>query len=202
MVGKGFRFGMILQLAIGPMCLLVFHTAAEQGFWTALLLVSAIALIDALFVFLSEMGVSAVLNRPRIKKCVRFFGAFVLILFGLDMSLGVFHIELLPSLNLFGAVAAKSVFWKGILLTASNPLTILFWSGVFSTQMIENGYDRHQMFGFGAGCVLATVSFLSFVAAIGVFIGSFISTAIMNGLNFCVGLLIAYFGCKMAVKKE
>lgn len=43
----GLKFGMLLQLAIGPMCLLVFNTAKNMGFINALSLVSAIALIDA-----------------------------------------------------------------------------------------------------------------------------------------------------------
>ena len=29
---EGLRFGMLLQLAIGPMCLMVFNTAKNQGF--------------------------------------------------------------------------------------------------------------------------------------------------------------------------
>ena len=30
---KGFKFGMILQIAIGPICLFVFQTACKSGFF-------------------------------------------------------------------------------------------------------------------------------------------------------------------------
>lgn len=201
MLYKGLKFGMILQLAIGPMCLLVFNTAAKQGLIMALSLVSAIALVDALFILLSGIGVSAVLNKPKIKRIVKIFGACVLILFGINISLSVFDISILPKINLFRNVTTESIFWQGILLTASNPLTIIFWSGVFSTQIIENNYNKEEMAWFGVGCVLATVLFLSFVGVIGVFIRSFINNQIMNILNFSVGIFIAYFGIKLAIKK-
>lgn len=31
-IWQGFKFGLLLQLAIGPMCLLVFNTAAKKLF--------------------------------------------------------------------------------------------------------------------------------------------------------------------------
>lgn len=39
MIYKGFKFGMLLQLAIGPMCLMVFNTSTTYGFWMGLSLV-------------------------------------------------------------------------------------------------------------------------------------------------------------------
>ena len=44
---RGLRFGMLLQLAIGPMCLMVFGAARDNGLAAALTLVSALALVDA-----------------------------------------------------------------------------------------------------------------------------------------------------------
>lgn len=35
MIIKGFRFGMILQFAIGPMCIFIFQTGIAHGFWRA-----------------------------------------------------------------------------------------------------------------------------------------------------------------------
>ena len=43
----GLKFGMLLQIAVGPMCLMVFNTAKNAGFFVALSLVLAIAIVDA-----------------------------------------------------------------------------------------------------------------------------------------------------------
>ena len=42
---SGLRFGMLLQIAIGPMCLMVFNTAKNAGFWVAMSLVLMIIVL-------------------------------------------------------------------------------------------------------------------------------------------------------------
>lgn len=200
-IWQGFKFGMLLQLAIGPMCLLVFNTAVKEGFWTALSLVSAIALIDALYIFLSGLGVSSVLKRPNIQKVLKYFGAAVLITFGANLSLSVLGISLLPQLGPLAAVTGQTIFVQGLILTASNPLTIIFWSGVFSTQAIEHNYNRQQLAWFGSGCVLATLTFMSVVALGGLVVSSFLNDFMLKLLNISVGILVAFFGVKLALRK-
>lgn len=77
MVLHGFRFGMLLQLAVGPMCLMVFNTSTTYGFAYGMHLVLAIALIDAFYIALSCVGVAAIINRAKVKgryKTGRMFG--------------------------------------------------------------------------------------------------------------------------------
>ena len=140
MLLKGLRFGMLLQLAIGPMCMLVFKTATNNGFGVALSLVVAIACIDALYILLSGFAVSKFISRPRVKRALKIFGSAVLILFGGNIVLGAFGMSLFPSIKLFSATTHATIFIQGLLLTASNPLTIIFWGGVFSAQVGENNY--------------------------------------------------------------
>lgn len=200
MVIRGLKFGILLQLAVGPMCLLVFNTSAKHGFWVGFSLVLSITLIDLLFITLSGLGVGAILDKDHIKNIIKIFGAIVLILFGGNMILSVFNIPILPNIRLFSQIDEKSVFIQGLLLTASNPLTIIFWSGVFSTQVIENSYNRKELYWFGLGCVLSTIIFLTFVAALGIIINSFLTVNTMNILNICVGGIVIYFGIKLMLK--
>ncbi len=201
MIVKGFKFGMLLQFAVGPMCLLVFQTSASYGLLTGLSLVLSIALVDALFIALSGFGVAALINKKRIKVLVKITGAALLILFGADIIAGAFHVTLLPSLQLFSDISTEHIFLKGILLTASNPLTILFWSGVFTTQVIENNYNRVKLFFFGTGCVLSTLTFLSFIALLAMFLRSFFNDAILQILNICVGVMLLFFAVRLLLKK-
>ncbi len=202
MIFKGFKFGMLLQLAVGPMCLLVFNTSAKYGFWGGLSLTLAIAFIDLLFITLSGVGVGAIIDKDNVKKAIKFFGAIVLMVFGSNMIANAFHFSLLPDIHLFTEVNGKSIFVQGLLLTASNPLTIIFWSGVFSTQVIENNYSRIQLCYFGMGCVLSTLCFLTFVALLGTAISGFLSPSIMQVLNVCVGCIIIYFGVRLIFKRS
>ena len=54
---SGLRFGMLLQIAIGPMCLMVFNTAKNAGFWVAMSLVLAVALVDAFYIALAALTI-------------------------------------------------------------------------------------------------------------------------------------------------
>lgn len=202
MILKGFRFGMLLQLAVGPMCLLVFNTSAKNGLLAGMSLVFAIAFIDLLFITLSGVGVGVILDKEKIKTAMKFFGAIVLMVFGANVIANAFNFSLLPNIQFFRVVNEKSIFVQGLLLTASNPLTIIFWSGVFSTQVIENNYNKIQLCYFGLGCVLSTVSFLTFVALLGTVISGFLSPMVMQILNICVGCIIIYFGVRLIFKRD
>ena len=108
---------------------------------------------------------------------------------------------MLPNVRLFSA-AGGGLFVTGLLLTASNPLTIIFWSGVFAAQIAENGYDRSQLCLFSLGCVLSTVAFLSLVAVLGTTVGRFLPDSVIKILNICVGCLIVYFGVRLFLRRE
>ena len=202
MILKGLKFGMLLQLSIGPMCLMVFQTSSTNGFLSSLNLVVAIALIDACYIGLSGIGIATVLRREGIQAVMKIFGCLILILFGLNTLSGSFDIAILPKLALFSNVSNRNLFLQGLLLTASNPLTILFWSGMFTTQLLENHWNKKQLFEFVAGCVLATLSFLTCIAILGSVIGRFLPYLIIQILNGVVGIFLIFFGIKRLFRKE
>jgi len=82
------------------------------------------------------------------------------------------------------------------MLTLSNPLTILFWVGVFSTKLSEANMNRKDMYCFGFGAVLATISFLTLVSITGIFVNNFLNPDVLKILNIIVGLVLIYFGLK------
>lgn len=202
MILKGFRFGMLLQLAVGPMCLMVFNTSTTYGFVYGLHLVFAIALIDALYIALSCVGVASIISKEKIKVIVKLIGCLVLILFGVNTISGAFGLSLLPRIALLSNASSEDLFVQGLLLTASNPLTIIFWSGVFSTQIIESKWNRKQLFLFAIGCVLATIIFLTAIAILGSILSSFLPQIIVKFLNVAVGIVLIYFGIRLLCKKD
>lgn len=201
MIYRGLKFGMLLQLAVGPMCLLVFNTSATYGFLIGLSLVLAIALIDGLYITLSGLGVAAIFNKQQIKAIINIIGCIILVLFGINTIAGVFDLLFLPNAELFSKVTNQNIFMQGILLTASNPLTIIFWSGVFSTQVIENELSKKQLFFFGFGCILSTFLFLTVVAFCGSILSGFLPQIIIKILNVMIGIILIYFGIKLLLKK-
>ncbi len=197
---SGLRFGMLLQIAIGPMCLMVINTAKNAGFWVAMSRVLAVARVDAFYIALASIGVSKIMEKESVKKIFKVVGALVLILFGLNIILGVFGVNLIPGLNL--RPTSSSVFLQGLVLTLSNPPTIAFWGSVLTTKIIEEQFGKKELLVFSCGLVSATLLFMTFVAILGTILSTFLSPSVANVLNVCVGALIVFFGLKMLLKKE
>lgn len=197
-VRDGLRFGMLLQLAIGPVCLFIFNEANTHGLASAVLGVLSVVLVDSLYVLLAISGVAAILSGEKIQKYLRYFGFIVLVLFGLDMICGSFGIKVFPSMQL--ASRDHESFIRGIVLTGANPLTILFWAGVFSLKLSDQCFHKRDMFLFGSGAVLATLLFLSAVAVMGAFIADLLPGSIINIMNGLIGVAFIIFAVRMLLK--
>ena len=197
---EGLRFGLLLQFAVGPMCLMVFNTAQNAGFLVVLSLVIAIALVDAFYILLASLGASKLLGNERVEKIVKILGAIVLMIFGLNIILNVFNINIIPGLNL--KPNSSSAFIQGIILTLSNPITIVFWGSVLTTKIIEEKFNKKELTIFSVGLVSATLMFLTTIAVLGMILSNFIPDIISKILNVLVGLVIMGFGIKLVVKKK
>ena len=119
-------------------------------------------------------------------------------MFGLDIVLGALGMSLLPRIPLFEGAKAEGIFLKAVLLTGSNPLTIVFWGGVFSAGVASKNMDGKRIFLFGTGCASATLVFLNAVALAGSLVRTFLPQAIMTCLNVAVGIAVIIFAFQMA----
>jgi len=201
MIFKGFKFGMLLQLAIGPMCLMVFNTSAAHGFFTGLVLVIAIAVIDAIYIMLSGLGVAAIMNKKNVRVVIKILGCIILVLFGVNAIFSTMQVSFLPEIHIFSHSSNGNIFIQGLLLTASNPLTIIFWSGVFSTQVVENDLSKRQLISFGFGCVMSTLIFLTLISLGGSILNGFLPSSVIHVLNDLVGVVLIFFGIRLLFKK-
>jgi len=104
--------------------------------------------------------------------------------------------------HLLDGVTDQGLFWQGVLLTVSNPLSIVFWGSVFSAQVVQNKLNKMQLLLFGLGCVLSTLVFLSFVSLLGMVLKSFIPKTAIAVLNSAVGLILIFFGIKLLIRKN
>jgi threonine/homoserine/homoserine lactone efflux protein len=202
MVLRGFRFGMLLQLAVGPVCIFIFQTASLKGFYTAETGVLGVFIVDGLFILAAILGIASVIEKDKVKMAVRAFGAAVLLIFGASTILGQFGVSFLPGLNIQSISGSSSVFLKSILLTASNPLTIIFWAGALSSKIAGGDMKQKDIYAFGFGAAASTVFFLTFIALAGSLTKTFLTPFAVQALNMLVGILLIYFGIRMVIIKN
>ena len=204
---NGIKFGLLLlQLAIGPVCLYIFQVAVNHGPEIALRGVGGVTLVDSAFILLAIYGVGRVLDSSvRIKKVLMAFGAMVLVLFGANCISSVWGVSLLPNFNLAAPNETNGVFVYAVLLTASNPLTIVFWTGLFSTKVIEENLSKGKLFLFSLGCIIASFTFLTLITLAAGAISLLMTPSVVGALNIGVGLVLIGLGVKklfsLALKK-
>lgn len=189
---EGLKFGMILQFAIGPVCMYIFSLGSNEGLFSAENAVFAVTIVDFIFVLLAILGISSFIKNENVKNYFKIMGALIVGYFGLNIILGAFDINIIPNINLFGVKKYESAFVDGFLLTASNPLTIIFWTGVFSTKIAEGKMKSADVYFFGIGAVIATLLFLSTIAIIGSITKNIIPVFAVKVLNILIGLILLY----------
>ena len=91
-------------------------------------------------------------------------------------------------------------FGFGAGLTMTNPLTILFWAGVLGAMMSARTFDGPDAVAlFAAGCVLATLLFLTAVALAGHLLERALTPRLSLWLNRAVGLFLLGFAARLAL---
>lgn len=198
---KGLKFGMLLQIAIGPVCLMAFNASSTYGFLTTVPFILAVTLVDAAFVAFSCTSVAVLINKAKVKKVIKIIGSAVLILFGAYIIITFLGVQI-PELIKLNNLSAKNLFVQGIIITIANPLTIVFWSGVFAAQIAQNNWGKNQIALFASGCVASTLIFLTLIAVLGSITKSFLPQEFIKVLNIAVGIAVIIFGIRFLTKKE
>lgn len=124
-----------------------------------------------------------------------------MLIFGISTILSGFKINLLPSLGLCTTSILKNVFFQAMILTISNPLTIVFWAAVFSAKIAEEDMVRNEMILYGLGALASTVISLMIVSLIGIFSRTFLPGFVVQLMNIVVGGVLLYFGVRMILQK-
>lgn len=62
---KGFKFGLILQLAVGPLCLLTFNTALTASLLSALIFASGIVIGDTIYIIVACLGSDKIAEKTK-----------------------------------------------------------------------------------------------------------------------------------------
>ena len=192
---QGLGFGLVLQISVGPVCIAVLHKGIDQGFRHAFAMSWGAALVDALYISFSVVGVSALLQLPSARIIIGLGGAALLLIFGLRYLRA-------PAGNERVQHRSESLlrsFAYGVVLTLTNPLTILFWAGVLGAMMSTHIFGGPWgVLYFATGCVTATLLFLTAVALAGHYLEPLLTPRRALWLNRAVGLFLIGFALKLS----
>jgi threonine/homoserine/homoserine lactone efflux protein len=193
---EGLAFGLILQISVGPVCIALLHKGLTQGFRHAFAMVWGVALVDALYIVLSIVGVSALLRIGPVRTAVGLAGVLLLAYFGIRyLRAPVERKQVGQSTD-----SLLKSFTYGAGLTLTNPLTILFWTGVLGAMLSTHSFRQPSgVILFSAGCLAATLLFLTAVALSGHSLERVLSDRLLLWLNRAVGIFLLGFALKLGL---
>lgn len=195
---NGLFTGLLLQLAIGPVFFFIINLALQKTLLDGLMGALAVTIVDYIYIALSTFGIGKLLENEKTKKTFGIVSSIVLTIFGVIIIKGAINSGIseavISTTNLFSSFS--SVF----LLTISSPMTIVFFTSLFSAKAVEYNYTKKELYFFGLGTGLATLIFMGSSVLIFSLLKGTIPTIVIQILNMIVGALIIGYGTIRLVK--
>ncbi|NLD94587.1 MAG: LysE family transporter [Fibrobacter sp.] len=196
---NGLITGLFLQLAIGPVFFFVSNVTLQRTLFDGFAAVMAVTIVDYLYIILAIVGIGKAFENVKAKKIFGIVGSLVLIVFGIIIMKTAFDSGIPDTVNSTSNSLISS-FMAAFFLTISNPLTIVFFTGVFTAKTVEFNYTKRNLNLFGFSVGLATVIFLGLSVILFSLLRETIPVIVLKILNFIVGFVLVCYGTTSIIK--
>ena len=188
---NGLLTGLTLQLAIGPVFFFIINLTLQKSVLDGFAGVLAVTIVDYLYISLAIFGIGKLLKNNGTKKLFGIISSLVLAVFGYIILTNAIYRSssdiIKTTSDLLSSFA--SVFF----ITISSPMTIVFFTSLFTTKAVEYNYSKRELLLFGIGTGLATFLFMGTSVILFSLIKGSIPNLLIQILNGVVGcLLIGY----------
>jgi len=195
---NGLATGLILQLAIGPVFFYIMNLVLQKTILDGFIGVIAVVIVDYFYITLAILGLGEFLKNEKTKKIFGIISSLALMIFGALLISNVIGGNLSTE-NTLESSNLVSSFTSVFLLTISSPITILFFTSIFTAKTLECKYSKRELFTFGFGTGFATLLFMGISVVLFSLITKVVPIIVVQMLNGIVGcLLIGYGGLRLA----
>jgi threonine/homoserine/homoserine lactone efflux protein len=127
-LAKNILLGISLAAPVGPVSVEVIQRGLRGGFSRAFLVALGSALGDAVYLLVIYFGLAELLLHPVAKISIWCFGSLVLLFLGVQTIRGAWKPQEMKSAPW---ASNRNAILAGFLLALINPMTIVWWLGVF-----------------------------------------------------------------------
>ena len=156
--------GISLAAPVGPVNAAQLNIGIKNGFFHAWIFGFGALLADILYMILVYFGVGQFIDSPYIKILLWSFGCFVLTYTGIESILTLHKIKL--NFRKENRIRLRQSLSSGFLLSLLNPLTILFWLGIFGSVLAEASqkFTDSQLFLYSSAIIAGIILWDTFMA--------------------------------------
>jgi L-lysine exporter family protein LysE/ArgO len=185
--------GLSLAAPIGPINVAQMDKGIKHGFLNAWVLGLGSVIADIFYMLLVFLGFSQFIEIPIVKMFLWLFGFFVLVYTGVEGLLGAGKIVL--SKGNRDASLSKS-FITGFFMSISNPLTILFWLGIYGSVLAKTAtmYEHTELLYFSSAIILGLVIWDVCMAAVASSFRKLLTTKLLTIITIISSISLIGFG--------
>ncbi|PZX07528.1 threonine/homoserine/homoserine lactone efflux protein [Psychrobacillus insolitus] len=129
-----FFLGVSLAAPIGPVKATLLNTGVKNGFYHAWFFGIGAIVTDVLYMLMVYFGVAQFIDSPYMKTFLWSFGFFVLMYTGIENLLTLHSIS--TDSKFRRVIRLRHSMLSGFLMALLNPLTILFWLGIYGSILV------------------------------------------------------------------
>ncbi|MGM0865509.1 MAG: LysE family transporter [Bacillota bacterium] len=192
--------GLSLSAPMGPINAAQLDKGIRFGFFHAWLVGVGGMVADGIFMLLIYFGLSQFIDTPVIKLFLWVFGFIVLTYTGIESILKSGSITK-PSHQNLNETKGKA-FRTGFFMAISNPLSILFWLGIYGSILAHTSgsYKAGQLFLYSMGIFLGITLWDLTMAGVATGARKLVSPMILRVISIISGLILMGFGISFGVQ--
>ncbi|WDL90178.1 LysE family transporter [Bacillus sp. HNR-4] len=185
--------GLSLSAPMGPINAAQLEKGIRSGFFHAWILGIGALLADVIYMALIYLGVIHFLEKDIIKLFLWSFGAFVLIYTGIESLKNANQISISNTRNDDSIIKS---FFSGFFMSLSNPLTILFWLGIFGSILAKaaSSYNKEQLLLYSFGIILGIFIWDITMASTSSIFRKILNTRILSLITVVSGISLIIYG--------
>lgn len=185
--------GLSLSAPMGPINAAQLEKGIRSGFFHAWILGIGALLADVIYMALIYLGVIHFLEKDIIKLFLWSFGAFVLIYTGIESVKNANQISISNTRNDDSIIKS---FFSGFFMSLSNPLTILFWFGIFGSILAKaaSSYNKEQLLLYSFGTILGIFIWDITMASTSSIFRKILNTRILSLITVISGISLIIYG--------
>jgi len=185
--------GLSLAAPIGPINAAQIDRGIRNGFMHSWLIGVGAVMADGIYMLAVYIGVVRFLEAEMVQTFLWLFGFFVLIYTGVETLINAGKISLEHSR---GKEPLIKSFFTGFFMSISNPLTILFWLGIYGSVLAKTAatYETSQLVLYSSAIFIGLFIWDITMASVASSFRNFLTSKLLVVISFLSGLSLIGFG--------
>lgn len=192
--------GVSLAAPIGPVNAAQLDTGIKNGFFHAWIFGIGALIADVLYMSMVYVGIGQIIDSPLVKTILWSFGCFVLTYTGVESLLSLHKIELVMKSGKKDRLRRSLL--TGFFMSLLNPLTILFWLGIYGSVLAETAetFAENQLIIFSLAIIAGIILWDTIMATISSGARRLLSIGLLKIISIISSLSMIGFGIYFGIQ--